>query len=184
MTPSVVNHIAELHPALIIHFTICSAIFATQNVHDGTMCKRVGTFRVTYAVALASVGSFLIGYDTGVSAVFLPCYHSSATLATRWSGRRAQNPIAIAASSGCFLGCLLVGPITSRFGRRCAIVAAAMVFCLEATLQVTTYSLACFYAGRVVAGLRTGASSAIVPRKESQSGLRSAALDSRRHQHG
>ncbi|KAF2476800.1 MFS quinate transporter [Lindgomyces ingoldianus] len=128
------------------------------------MGKRVGTFRSTYAVALASVGSFLIGYDTGVvgGVLTLPSFQRDFGYAAEQKTRVESNCLSLL-QAGAFFGCLLVWPITSRFGRRWAIVAAAMVFCLGATLQVTTYSLACFYSGRVVAGLGTGASSVIVP---------------------
>lgn len=65
---------------------------------------------------------------------------------------------------GSFVGCFLIFPLASRFGRRLSMQASALVFVIGAVVQtVVTHHLSSFYVGRVVAGLGVGGASVLVP---------------------
>lgn len=65
---------------------------------------------------------------------------------------------------GAFFGCFFVWPFTARFGRRLGLMAASLVFCIGAILQIiNSHSLGLFYAGRVISGIGTGAATVLVP---------------------
>lgn len=68
-----------------------------------------------------------------------------------------QNAAAFIAAATCF-------PISERFGRKTTIQAAMTVFCGGVLLQVVpSGSLACYYVGRIIAGLGLGCGTATVP---------------------
>jgi MFS family permease len=63
-----------------------------------------------------------------------------------------------------FFSCFFVWPITARYGRRLAIVLAALVFEVGAILQLfPNGGVATWYAGRVIAGVGIGIATVIVP---------------------
>lgn len=65
---------------------------------------------------------------------------------------------------GSFVGCFLIFPMASRFGRRVSMQISALVFVIGAVIQTgNTHQLASFYVGRVIAGLGVGGASVLVP---------------------
>ena len=65
---------------------------------------------------------------------------------------------------GAFFAALCVFPLSEYLGRKKTLQAGCTVFCCGVILQVVpSHSLACFYVGRVVAGLGLGASTAVAP---------------------
>lgn len=67
-------------------------------------------------------------------------------------------------NAGAFLAALTCFPISDRFGRKTTIQGAMTLFCTGVLLQVVpSGSLACFYIGRVIAGLGLGCGTAVVP---------------------
>ena len=65
---------------------------------------------------------------------------------------------------GSFVGCFVIFPITSRWGRRLSMQLSALVFVIGAAIQTAaTNHLASFYVGRIVAGLGVGGASVLVP---------------------
>ena len=68
-----------------------------------------------------------------------------------------QNAAAFLAAAFCF-------PISERLGRKTTIQAAMTLFCGGVLLQVVpSHSLACYYVGRIIAGLGLGCGTATVP---------------------
>lgn len=67
-------------------------------------------------------------------------------------------------NAGAFLAAITCFPISERFGRKTTVQAAMTVFCIGVVLQVVpSGSLACYYVGRLIAGLGLGCGTATVP---------------------
>ncbi|KAJ5089165.1 hypothetical protein N7532_007849 [Penicillium argentinense] len=125
----------------------------------------VGTFRATYLVALSCIGSFLFAYDTGIVGGVLTLESFTRDLSV--SSHDSANVSSLSASllqAGAFFSCFFVWPITARYGRRLAIVLAALIFDVGAILQLfPNGGVATWYAGRVIAGVGIGIATVIVP---------------------
>lgn len=66
--------------------------------------------------------------------------------------------------AGAFFGCFLIWPITSRIGRRYAMITSCLVFSVGGVLQVVnSHSIGVFYAGRIISGFGIGAATVLVP---------------------
>jgi MFS family permease len=66
--------------------------------------------------------------------------------------------------AGAFVGCFAIWPLTSRIGRRYALMLCSLVFCIGAIIQtIDTHSLPAFYFSRVSTDLGLGAASVVVP---------------------
>jgi sugar porter (SP) family MFS transporter len=66
--------------------------------------------------------------------------------------------------AGALFGCFVVWPLTNRCGRRAAMMASSLVFCLGVVLEtINTHSLSVFYLGRVICGVGVGSSSTVIP---------------------
>lgn len=66
--------------------------------------------------------------------------------------------------AGALCGCFLVWPLTNRFGRKIAMMACSVIFCIGVVLEVIdSHSLPLFYVGRVICGIGVGGSATIVP---------------------
>ncbi|EMC96899.1 hypothetical protein BAUCODRAFT_431770 [Baudoinia panamericana UAMH 10762] len=64
---------------------------------------------------------------------------------------------------GCFAGCISSMSFTERLGRKKPIFIGTILVIIGAVLQTTSYSLAQFFVGRVVAGLGTGLNTSLIP---------------------
>lgn len=65
---------------------------------------------------------------------------------------------------GAFVACPLSIPLSRKYGRKSSIFVGSVVFCIGAMMQtIPSHSLACFYVGRVIAGLGLGAMTVVVP---------------------
>ena len=66
--------------------------------------------------------------------------------------------------AGALVGCFLIWPLTNRGGRRVAMMACSLVFCIGVILEVLNlHSMPIFYAGRAICGLGVGGSSTVIP---------------------
>lgn len=67
-------------------------------------------------------------------------------------------------NAAAFLSAISIFPISDRFGRKVTIQVACAVFCCGVILQVVpSHALACYYVGRIIAGVGLGAATAISP---------------------
>jgi sugar porter (SP) family MFS transporter len=66
--------------------------------------------------------------------------------------------------AGALAGCFIIWPVTNRWGRKIAMMACSVVFCIGVVLEIIdAHSLPLFYLGRVVCGLGVGGSATVIP---------------------
>ena len=113
--------------------------------------------------AVATLGSLLFGYDTGVVAGVLPYMHmpgsagglEMTTFEEGWVG----GLLCIGAAAGAFFG----GRLSDRYGRRHNITLLAIVFLFGAIGCAIAPNIWVLYLARVVLGFAVGGASATVP---------------------
>lgn len=124
-----------------------------------------GTLRAYYLACVICIASFMQGYDAGVAggvlslASFQRDYHYSK------KQRTSINALSVGLhTAGAFISTFIAFPLTRRFGRRWAIIASALMFCIGASVEVAdSHSLAAWYVGRFKAGVGQGGWSIVVP---------------------
>ncbi len=109
---------------------------------------------------VGSTGGFLFGFDTSVISgvieyISSPKVFDLAGIAKGWT----VSCIII----GCMIGCVLAGPLSSRFGRRKTLLLTAVVFLLSSLGCATSHGLTTFIEFRIVAGVAVGAASMLAP---------------------
>ncbi|KAK5135952.1 hypothetical protein LTR08_004410 [Meristemomyces frigidus] len=129
-----------------------------------TGMTRLGMMRAYYLGAVVCIGGFLFGYDSGIIGGVLTMKSFERDFG--YTKKEATHVSSLAVSLqqlGAFVACFAIWPVTHRFGRKWAIAACALIFCVGAAIQVGTHSTTAFYIGRVIAGLGLGGSSVVVP---------------------
>ncbi|NVN10325.1 MFS transporter [Nguyenibacter vanlangensis] len=106
---------------------------------------------------IGGAGYTFDGLDSAIIAFVLP------VLKTQWalSGARL-GLVGSATYIGFFFGALGAGAVGDRFGRRGVMMGALAVFCVASGISALVSSYPAFLASRILAGLGTGAESAIV----------------------
>jgi len=109
-------------------------------------------------VAVATIGGFLFGYDSG------------AVNGTQGGLREAFNlsegGLGFTVGSlliGCFIGAFLAGRLADLFGRRNVMMLAAVLFFIGAIIQGLAHEQALFVAARILGGMAVGAASVLSP---------------------
>lgn len=117
--------------------------------------NRALLLRITAVVAL---GGFLFGYDTGViggTQLYFTEYFAFSP---------AQQGFAVAAALfGCLVGALVAGPVCTRYSRKFALIASAVLFTVSALgsgLPESLTALACY---RAIGGVGLGIASMAAP---------------------
>ncbi|KAJ5953164.1 hypothetical protein N7454_000060 [Penicillium verhagenii] len=115
-----------------------------------------------FIAALAAMGSFLFGYDSGVmtdvidSTNFLQSFHTTQTSAI-------IGAINSTYSGGAMIGAFQGGYTVDRFGRKTTIQMGALICLVGATLQAAAQNLPMILVGRILAGWGVGVMSMAVP---------------------
>lgn len=114
--------------------------------------------RVYIIAAVAAIGGFLFGYDTGVisgALLFLrQDFHLSAT----------QQELAVSAVLiGCILGAIAGGRMSDWLGRRSTLIIMGIIFSLGAILAAIVPNFGLFLVFRIVVGFAIGVSSFVAP---------------------
>ncbi|GBR09404.1 MFS transporter [Acetobacter oeni] len=113
---------------------------------------------VRIAAAVAAAGGLLFGYDTGIIASALIFVTQSFSLTTG-----GQEWVAAALNIGAIFGAVLSGPVSDRFGRRPAVMAAAVVFILASFGCGLAPGMGTLIFARLWLGVAIGATTQIVP---------------------
>jgi len=135
-------------------------------MHSVSIAQSAGSpeadIRLTYVWLIAFVaafGGFLFGYDWVVIGGAKPFYeayfHLHSPQAIAWANSSALV--------GCFLGSLIAGRISDRYGRRAALAVAAIVFAISSILTGWSYSFEAFITWRILGGVAIGLASNISP---------------------
>ena len=109
---------------------------------------------------VGSTGGFLFGFDTSVISGVIE-YISSPRVFNL--GEIAKGWTVSCIIIGCMIGCVLAGPLSSRFGRKKTLLLTALVFLASSLGCALSASLTVFIAFRIVAGIAVGAASMLAP---------------------
>jgi AAHS family 4-hydroxybenzoate transporter-like MFS transporter len=113
--------------------------------------QKMGKFQIR-VIILCALMQFLDGFDAQAIAYVAP------TLRKAWNlGPESLGPVFGAGLAGIFLGSLLIGPLTDRFGRKKLMIAAVALFGSFTLLTAEATSLNMLFAFRFIAGLGLGA---------------------------
>ncbi len=109
-------------------------------------------------VAVATIGGFMFGYDSGVINGTQEGLEHAFDLSKLGTGLNVG-----AILIGCAVGAFLAGRLSDRFGRRGVMMIAAVLFLISALLAGAATSSAMFIAARLLGGLGVGAASVLSP---------------------
>lgn len=112
---------------------------------------------------IATMGSFLFGYDTGVIAGALPYMHLPAEAGGLELTAVEEGVVTSLLAFGAAFGALVGGQINDRFGRRKAILALAIVFVIGTVGCTLAPSVAVMAPFRFILGWAVGGASSTVP---------------------
>jgi SP family galactose:H+ symporter-like MFS transporter len=121
------------------------------------MTQKSGRF-VRVAVAIASLGGLLFGYDTGVISGALLFIRQTFNLSSTM-----QELVVSAVLIGAVLGAVAGGVLADRFGRRRMIILAGLIFTISAIGTSLAGNVATLIAGRIVVGIGIGIASFTSP---------------------
>jgi sugar porter (SP) family MFS transporter len=108
--------------------------------------------------AIAALGGFLFGYDTGViSGALLYIRHDLGNLSSF-----EQDSVVSGLLLGAAIGAVIAGRISDRIGRRPTIIGTSALFIVGILVIVLSHSLAVLIVGRFLVGLAVGSSSSVV----------------------
>ncbi|OAD71487.1 hypothetical protein PHYBLDRAFT_155737 [Phycomyces blakesleeanus NRRL 1555(-)] len=111
--------------------------------------------------AFAALGGLLFGYDFGVtSGVMAMPYFQEYFYELTPAIKGALNSLM---GCGAVFGCLIVGVLSDRFGRRDTIAGSALIFIVGGILQTASQNIEMQLIGRFVSGLSVGACSVLSP---------------------
>src|SRR5687768_15009174 len=109
-------------------------------------------------VAVATIGGFLFGYDSGAVNGTQDGLRTAFALSDGGLGFTVGSLLI-----GCFIGAFLAGKLADQFGRRNVMMLSAVLFLIGALLQGFAESQAIFVAARLMGGMAVGAASVLSP---------------------
>jgi sugar porter (SP) family MFS transporter len=115
------------------------------------------TLSFTIAITAATIG-VIYGYDTGSIAgalLFIPAHFKLGTAATEW--------VATFTGIGLIVGALAANRLADRYGRRVAMIALTIGFCVFALLQGVANSIVVLDIARFMLGVSIGISTVVAP---------------------
>lgn len=115
---------------------------------------------LTLTCLVAAAGGFLFGFDTSVISgvieyIAAPRVYNLDEISKGWT----VSCIIV----GCMIGCVAAGPLSSRCGRKPALILTALVFLLSSLGCALAGSYAAFITYRIIAGVAVGAASMLAP---------------------
>ena len=136
---------------------------SAESVSEGLAGASAAQSRVNHAfigaiVAVATIGGFMFGYDSGVINGTQQGLEKAFHLSKLGTGFNVG-----AILLGCAVGAFLAGRLADRFGRRGVMLIAAALFIVSALGAGFASSSAVFIVARFVGGLGVGAASVLAP---------------------
>jgi sugar porter (SP) family MFS transporter len=109
---------------------------------------------------VGAAGGFLFGFDTSVISGVIeyisgPQVYNLDEIAKGWT----VSCIII----GCMMGCVVAGPLSSRFGRKNTLILTALIFLMSSLGCALTNHYYAFITYRIIAGVAVGAASMLAP---------------------
>lgn len=124
--------------------------------------KSNSTGLLIFISAVAGLGGFLFGYDTGVingTQFYFSKYFDLSPALKGW--------VVGSALLGCFIGAILAGPISKRFGRKYSLIVSALLFTISAwgsgLPSILPQSIPLLVVFRIIGGLGIGVASMNAP---------------------
>jgi len=115
--------------------------------------------RYTFTISfISALGGYLFGFDFAVISGALPFLKTIFELNAWWEGFLTGS-----LALGCMLGCVVAGRIADQYGRRPALMIAAVVFALSSLGMAFSNSLTVFVGMRFMAGIGVGMASMLSP---------------------
>jgi SP family myo-inositol transporter-like MFS transporter 13 len=142
---------------MIENMSIASAS-ASEVAHQSRLRAIRVRRKMRFLTAMAAIGGFLFGYDTGViSGAMLPL-HRTFNL-TAWQEEVVVSSTVLSA----FVASLCGGSLNRAFGRRISILFAAAVFTFGSFVLAVAWGYPSLVAGRIVVGIGIGVASLTTP---------------------
>jgi MFS transporter, SP family, sugar:H+ symporter len=115
-------------------------------------------------VAVATIGGFLFGYDSGAVNGTQPGLTEAFKLVPgSWSPSNGLGFTVASLLIGCFIGAFFAGRLADIMGRRNTMKLAALLFLIGAIVQGASHSHIIFVLARIMGGMAVGAASVLSP---------------------
>ncbi|PKH90026.1 MULTISPECIES: sugar porter family MFS transporter [unclassified Pseudoalteromonas] len=126
-----------------------------SSAHTSNTCS---LFYVIFISAVAAIGGFLFGFDSGVINGTVSALGNAFNSSSVATGFNVASVLL-----GCALGALAAGPLADKFGRRAIMIITAIIFAISAFGSGISESSAEFIFYRLFGGLGIGAASVLAP---------------------
>ncbi|MBG9997975.1 sugar porter family MFS transporter [Pseudoalteromonas sp. NSLLW24] len=130
----------------------------TPPSHSANTAENTSLFYVTFISAVAAIGGFLFGFDSGVINGTVSALGNAFNSSSVATGFNVASVLL-----GCALGALAAGPLADKFGRRAIMIITAIIFAISAFGSGISESSAEFIFYRLFGGLGIGAASVLAP---------------------
>jgi SP family sugar:H+ symporter-like MFS transporter len=116
------------------------------------------TLYVLFISAVAAIGGFLFGFDSGVINGTVGALEKSFEITGLGTGFSVASVLL-----GCAVGALLAGPLSDRYGRKPLMLITAVLFAISSIGSGASHEITEFIIFRLVGGLGIGGASVLVP---------------------
>ncbi|ATG78112.1 sugar porter family MFS transporter [Pseudoalteromonas sp. 1_2015MBL_MicDiv] len=130
----------------------------TPPSNSANTAEHTSLFYVIFISAVAAIGGFLFGFDSGVINGTVSALGNAFNSSSVATGFNVASVLL-----GCALGALAAGPLADKFGRRTIMIITAIIFAISAFGSGISESSAEFIFYRLFGGLGIGAASVLAP---------------------
>lgn len=130
----------------------------TPPSHSANTVEHTSLFYVIFISAVAAIGGFLFGFDSGVINGTVSALGNAFNSSSVATGFNVASVLL-----GCAVGALAAGPLADKFGRRAIMIITAIIFAISAFGSGISESSAEFIFYRLFGGLGIGAASVLAP---------------------
>ncbi|AZN32225.1 sugar porter family MFS transporter [Pseudoalteromonas sp. Xi13] len=130
----------------------------TPPSHSANTAENTSLFYVISISAVAAIGGFLFGFDSGVINGTVSALGNAFNSSSVATGFNVASVLL-----GCAVGALAAGPLADKFGRRAIMIITAIIFAISAFGSGISESSAEFIFYRLFGGLGIGAASVLAP---------------------